>query len=110
MLPLDAAVLTLSLFLAGDILDAGDRIGTKQFLELVESAGLSHKLQNLNNFTMFLPNDKAIKVLRLLSQAHTCKHIDSLFCSTKTWFLSNNGPFVYYPFDISLFYNFIFTV
>lgn len=48
---------------AGDILDAADRTGTRQFLELVESAGLSHKLQNLNNFTMFLPNDKAIKAL-----------------------------------------------
>lgn len=71
-------VLTLSLYLAGDILDAADRTGTRQFLELIESAGLSHKLQNLNNFTMFLPNDKAIKVLSVRAHTNTHTHRVSL--------------------------------
>lgn len=48
---------------AGDILEALERTETSQFLELITAAGLTEKLQNMNNFTMFLPNNDAFKAL-----------------------------------------------
>lgn len=48
---------------AGDILDALERTETSYFLELITAAGLDGILQNMNNFTMFLPNNDAFKAL-----------------------------------------------
>lgn len=63
---------------AGDILDALERTETSQFLELVTAAGLTEKLQNMNNFTMFLPNNDAFKALPSAVLNTLSKNVDQL--------------------------------
>ncbi|CAH1773771.1 unnamed protein product, partial [Owenia fusiformis] len=48
---------------AMDVLDVADELEASKFTELVEKAGLTKMLQDLTNFTLFLPTNEAFKKL-----------------------------------------------